>query len=226
MNKRRILIIATLVALVVAAIPLFQIIKQGSFSSTPHPFSVSLNLPLTGPIALAGKSFQDAAMLALDDLKKEPTSKPVAFDWNDNTGTPAMAATIAQRQVLSGASVYFVGYGPAVLAVLPILSPTGKPIFAFSFMASMTKNPLIYRNLISYKTEYPLFVEYAKKRQARKIAIIFMDQPEAHEEFEQLVVPELVRSGWKESDFALFPYALTETDFRTVAAKVAQFSQT
>jgi len=224
MNKRRILIIATLVALVAAAIPILKIIKQDDFSSTPHSFGVSINLPLTGPIAFPGKSFQEAALLALDDLKKESTSKSATFDWNDNTGSPATAATIAKRQVLSDTSIYLVGYSAETLAVQPILSATSKPIFSFSFMASITKEAQIFRNLISFKAEYPIFVKYAKKRQSRKIAIIFADLPEPREEFEKFVIPELVLSGWKESDFVMFPYAVMETDFRTIVAKLAQAS--
>jgi branched-chain amino acid transport system substrate-binding protein len=224
MNKRNLLIITALVIVVAAA---FFIFKKAPITDGPGqktPLTVSLNMPLTGPIALAGKSFQEAALMAIDDLKQDAGAKPFTFDWNDNTGTPATAATIANRQASSNASIYFVGYGPSVLAVRPVLAASGKPIFAFSFQASMTKDPLIYRNLISYKIEYPLYVEYAKRRQAKKIAVIFMDQPEAHEQFKQLFIPEMVRNGWKEADFALFPYALSETDFRTIAAKVAQFS--
>lgn len=221
MKKRNLIIAATLIVVALAAIFIYRAMIGSPDGTT---WTVSVNMPLTGPIAFPGKSFQEAAMLALDDLKKDPANKPIAFDWNDNGGSPANAATIAQRQIVSDPSIYCVGYSAETLAAVPIFSSTGRPIFADSFLPSITKDPLVYRNIISYKNEYPIFIEYARKRQAKKIAIIFLDMPEAQEEFRQLVIPEMLRSGWKESDFALFPYAVTETDFRTIAAKVAQAS--
>jgi branched-chain amino acid transport system substrate-binding protein len=222
MNKRTLLIIIALVAVVAAAFGIYK--YRGGTGESRTPITVSVSLPLTGPIANSGKLFQDAVTLAQEDLKKGTPPQSVAFEWNDNAGAPAQAATVAQRQASSDASLFFVGYTAETLAVQPVLSGTGKPIFAFSFLATITKDPLIYRNSISYKLEYPILVEYAKKRQAKKIAVIFVDLPESHEEFKQFVIPELVRSGWSETDISLFPYAITESDFRTVVTKVAQTS--
>ncbi len=221
MNKRTLLITIGLIAVVAAALFIYASRNGGG---TRPALTVSVSLPLTGPIANSGKLFQDAAAMAIDDLKNETASEAVAFDWNDNAGAPAQAATVAQRQITSDASLFFVGYTAETLATKPILAATGKPLFAFSFLASITQDPLVYRNSISYKLEYPLLVEYIKKRQAKKIAVIFVDLPESHEEFKQFLIPELVRSGWNQSDFALFPYAVTESEFRTVVAKVGQGS--
>lgn len=224
MKKRNLLIVVGIVVIAAAAFLIYRNSVRQSNGTGGAPLTVSVNLPLTGPIAFPGKSFQEAAMLALDDLKKDPNAKPVEFSWNDNTGTPATAATIAQRQVASNANVFCVGYSAESVAALPVLSSAGRPIFADSFLPSVTKDPLVYRNIVSYKNEYPIYMDYAKRRSAKKIAIIFFDLPEGHEEFRQLLIPAMVKNGWSESDFSLFPYALTETDFRTVAARVAQAS--
>lgn len=221
MNKRNI-IIAALAVIAIAAFSFFRLSKSKTDLTGQAPFITSINMPLTGFIANSGKLFQDAVSLAADDLKDQPGKRRVAFEWNDNAGTPAKAATVAQLQSASAASIYYIGYSAETLAAQPILASTGKPVFSYSFLASITKDPNIYRNTISYKTEYPAFVEYAKLRAAKKISVIFVDLPESHEEFKQLVIPNLVKSGWSESSFSLFPYAITENDFRTIAAKVAK----
>jgi ABC-type branched-subunit amino acid transport system substrate-binding protein len=217
--KRKLMIVVGVTAIVAAIVVVAFLKDRGIERSTPD-IVVDANFPLSGPIALAGKSFQEAAMLALEDIKAKG-GPYIAFDWSDNSGSPAEAASVASRQVEGYETMFLVGYGPSVLASKAALEPEQEPIFAFSFMASITKDPLVYRSLINYKVEYPLFLEYAKRLKAKKIAIIHMDQPEAHEQFKQLLIPALVENGWMESDLQLYPYALSETEFRSVATKIS-----
>jgi branched-chain amino acid transport system substrate-binding protein len=216
------IVLAVLVCAVVAASVVAY--RYRIHQPAASPFTVSVNIPLTGPIANSGKLFQDAVSLAIDDTWPGAGTSPLRFDWNDNRGIPAVAATIAQRQASSKASMFYVGYSTETIASEPTLAATGKPTFTFSFLASITQSPLIFRNSLNYKIELPLLISYVKERKAKRVAVIHLDLPEAQELFSQMMIPELVKSGWQRDSIALFPYAVTESDFRTIAAKVASSS--
>jgi branched-chain amino acid transport system substrate-binding protein len=216
MKNRNLIIVVVLVAL---AGGMFYAVKRptGEAATT---LLASLNIPLTGPISFPTKSFQEAALFAMEDLSRTINPLPFELQWNDNTAKPATAATLAQQQSQSTAALFYIGYGAELEASVPVLEGSGKPIFAFSFQASATKHPLVYRNIVSYKSEAPVFVEYAKKRKAQKIAAIYHDLPDTNEQFKQLVFPQLIASGIAESNILVFAHSLDRPDFRSLAAKV------
>jgi branched-chain amino acid transport system substrate-binding protein len=207
------------VAAILVVIAIFLLVKP---SGQPSQLTASINVPLTGPISLPTKSFQEAALFAVDDLKADGTAVKFALKWEDNQAKPSLAVTLAQQQRGNPADVFYVGYGSELEAALPVLEEAARPIFAFSFLASATDHPLVFRNIVSYKIEAPVFVEYARQRGAKKVVAIFHDLPDAHEQFKQLVVPGLKEIGIAESDVTLFPYPLGDPDFRTIATKAKQ----
>jgi ABC-type branched-subunit amino acid transport system substrate-binding protein len=208
---------------IIAVLAVAIFLNKGGAPTTGGKLTASLNMPLTGPISLPTKSFQEAALLALDDLKGQSDGQGIALDWHDNTAKPAAAATLAQQQLGTKASLFYIGFSAELEAARPILAELKKPIFAFAFQASVTKSPLTFRNIVSYKNEAPAFVQYAKSRGAKKIASIYHDLPDTNEEFRQLVVPELVKGGLKQEDLPQFAHPLMGADFRSIAEKVKAF---
>lgn len=215
-NKRFVLVVAAVA--IVAAIALgvfFQPSRSGQ-----HPLTAGINMPLSGDFAFPSKSFQEAVNLAIDDLKARDAEVRFGFAWNDNQSRPATAATLAQPQYAAAADLFYVGYGAELEAAMPVLQESQKPVFAFAFQASVTKHPLVFRNIVSYKNEASVFVEHARRRGAKKIAAIFHDLPDAHEQFSQLVLPGLLAAGIAKESVEFFPYPVGNPDFRTLAAKV------
>lgn len=218
MKNKKAIIVSAIVALIAAA-GVTYLVKQQRGGENEQLLTASMNVPLTGPIALPTKSFQEAALFALSDIGNQAEPPAFKMDWNDNAAKPSSAVTIAQQRS-ANADLFYIGYGAELDATMPVIEDLGKPVFAFSFQASASKHPLVFRNIVSYKNEAPVFVEYVKTRNAKKVAAIFHDLPDTNEQFRQLVVPELLKHGLSESDISLFAHPLGGADFRNISAKV------
>jgi branched-chain amino acid transport system substrate-binding protein len=162
-------------------------------------------------------------MLALHELEGARTNRShLQFDWQDNRGEPAVAATVMQKQYLSPPDIYVSGLKPQTMAIKPQIDAKGTPHFVWIFDASInqgTENN--FRALVSYKIEPPVYLRYARHRQAKRVAIIYVYLPHAHEEFTQWVMPGLRQAGV--SNILAEPYDLGVRDYKTIAVKVRDF---
>lgn len=217
MNKKVTILLASIAAFVIVC---FFALRQFDGSSDDS-FRVAVNIPLTGPIANSGALFRDSAQMAIDELSKSGLLRDVEMDWYDNSGSPTTTASLAQRSLLTSPALHFIGYDTR--AALPALDGDLTPVFSFSFLPTITNDPKVFRNSISYKLEYPVMLKFIKQKSPKKLAAVFLDIPESQEEFQSFVVPELKSAGWSDDNFLLIPYSVMETDFRSIAAKIKAF---
>lgn len=184
---------------------------------------IAANLPLSGDLATYGVSVRDGATLAAEDLAKEAPSGPKAIvDWQDNAGDPKAAVSIMQKQYLEPPDVYVSGVKPQTMAIKGQIEARGTPHFLWIFDAFInkgTRNNL--RTWVNYKIEAPVYLEYVKGRQPKRVAIVYVNLPHSREEFTVLVVPKLKNLGVTKTFLEAYP--IDQKDYKDIAVKVRDF---
>ncbi len=221
-NSRRAVIGIALVALLVIVV---IILKPWSRTIDPNAVRVATNLPLTGELASYGKAVQRGATLALEDLKQsDPSGPSIAFDWQDNAGNPQTAVSIMQQQYLQPPDIYVSGVKPQFAAIAEQVSAKGTPHFIWVFDAiinAKSRNHL--RTWVSFKIEPAIFLSYAQSRQAKRVAIAYVQLPNTQEEYQQYVIPGLKQRGVSDKDIFVEVYNIGTKDFKNIALKIRDF---
>lgn len=180
---------------------------------------IAANLPLSGPLATYGAAVREGATLALEDSKGG--AAPIEVDWQDNASDPKTAVSILRKQLLRDPTIYVSGVKPQTMAIKDELSRLSLPHFVWVFDAVINQNSSNnFRTWVSYKIEPPVYTKYAQDRQAKRIAVTYVQLPHTIEEFEKILVPELKAKG---ADVFVEPYDFGRTDFKDIAAKMAAF---
>ena len=184
---------------------------------------ITANLPLTGGLATYGKSVQEGAIMAIEDLAKSDPKGPVLnFDWQDNAGDPKKALSIMQQHYLKTPDIYVSGIKPQTMAIMDQIIAKSTPHFVWIFDAFINKNSRNnFRTYVSYKIEPPVYLNYAKKMNAKRVAIIYVQLPHTLEEFNEIVVPGLKKQGVDE--VFVEPFNFGKKDFKDIAVKVKDF---
>lgn len=181
---------------------------------------IAANLPLTGDLATYGTAVRDGSNMAVEELKAAGGSPRLSFDWQDNASDPKQAGTVLQRQLLDSPDIYVSGVKPQTMAIRDKVSEKGFPHFEWIFDANInpggTRNA--FRTWVSYKIEPPIYLEYAKERQAKRVAIVYVQLPHTVEEFDTLVIPGMKKQG--ASVVYVEPFAFGTKDFKTIAVKI------
>ena len=213
MNKRS-LIIGSIVAVAVLAAVLF-FASRGSGRS--HDVQISANLPLSGPLATYGVAVREGATMAIED---NPATD-LKIDWQDNASEPKTAVSIFRKQLLSNPAIYISGVKPQTMAIKDEISQMNMPHFVWIFDANINDGSSNnFRTWVSYKIEPPIYMKYAQKRHAKRVAITYVQLPHTIEEFERILIPDLKSHGM---DVFVEPYNFGRTDFKDIAAKIASF---
>lgn len=184
--------------------------------------NIDANLPLTGNLAVYGTSVRNGATLALEDLEKsDPNSPKLKFDWEDNGGNPQTAVSILQKQLLDTPNIYVSGVKPQTMAIKTQIDAQGIPHFVWIFDAFINKNTKNnFRTWVNYKIEAPLYLKYIQAKQAKRVAIIYVNLPHTDEQFNKLVIPRL-----KEQGITVYAeaYDVDLKDYKDIAVKVQKF---
>ncbi len=184
---------------------------------------VAGNLPLTGPIAAWSGQYPIGFKMGIEDSAKKLVFAPGNFqiDFQDNAGKPATAITVFQRQKMNDFDVYLSGTSEAAIALAPQVQSTKAPHFLIAFDPFLTrqgKNRL--RIMPNSKIEGPLFVKYAKMKNAKRVFIINLNSAYANSEFNDIVEPELKKAG---VELAHERFDFSAHEFRTIALKAKEF---
>lgn len=184
---------------------------------------IDANFPLTGELGTFGSNLRDSTIMALEDIKQsDPQSPELKFDWQDNQGSPQNAVTVFQKQLIDAPDVYVSGFTPQTLAIKPQIDEKGIPHFAWMFSVSINNNTNNnFRTWVNYKIEAPKYLEYAKARQAKRVAILYVNLPYTTEQFQKLVIPGLKEMGIE--DIYSEAYDVGTEDYKNIAVKVQQF---
>lgn len=184
---------------------------------------VAANIPLTGPISAWSGQYPTGFKMGIEDSAKKLNlaSNSFQIDFQDNAGKPSTAVSAFQKQKLSGFDVYVSGTSEASIALAPQVEATGVPHFLVAFdpfLAREGKNRL--RVLPNSKIEAPLFVDYAKKVNAKRVFIINLNSAYANSEFGSIVEPELKNAGIQ---FTHERFEFPEHEFRTITQKAKAY---
>lgn len=159
--------------------------------------------------------------MAMEDLGNQPGPK-LQFDWQDNASEPKTAVTILRRQFLDMPDVYVSGVKPQTMAIVGQVAATGIPHFVWIFDTFINRGYTNnFRTWVNYKVEAPVYLDYAKRRGSRRVAIVFVQLPHALEEFNDVVIPNLKTQGV--NHFLIEPFDLGKRDFKDVAVKIQDF---
>lgn len=193
--------------------------SQQDQEASSEPVRVSINLPLTGPVAAWSGEYPNGLEMGVRDACRELGISPDQFiiDAQDNAGKPATSASVFQQQKLKEFDVYVTGSSESAKAIIGQLDGMNKTtlIAAFdAFMASEHANRL--RIMPNSKIEGPLFAEYAKKRNAKTVHIINLDSFYATNEVAEVIMPRLNEAGISATN-EQFPFGTK--DYKSIALK-------
>jgi ABC-type branched-subunit amino acid transport system substrate-binding protein len=187
----------------------------------PH-VHVAANVPMTGVLSYYGNAIREGATMGVEDLAKGPDHLQLDVDWQDNGSDPKNTVSIMQQQYLKPIDIYISGVKPQAMAIKDAVTAKGTPHFVYTFDAFVNKTSTNnLRTWPNYKIEPPVYLEYARSRGARHVAIIYVQLPHASEEFNTLVIPGLKKMGI--SDIHAEPFELGKKDFKDVAVKIGSF---
>jgi branched-chain amino acid transport system substrate-binding protein len=193
-------------------------------TGTTQKTRVALNLPLSGPIAVFMDPIPNALRMGIEDECKALgiPADIFAIDAQDNAGKPAQAVSVYEKQALAGYDIYISGSTEMTMAIVDKVDDSQKPHFLIAFDAYMTgKGANRLRILPNYKLEGPMWVDYAKRRNAKKVFALTLNNPPIEEEFAKIVEPGLTALG---VEFRRERFEWEGTDYRTLALKVKEYA--
>ena len=214
-SRTRIAVIAAAVLVVAGVIG--YIAWNGDRKTTA--VTIAGNIPLTGPIAATTGQYPNGVTMGVDEACQRFDIRRDVFriDFQDNAGKPTDAVSLFQQQQLRGFNVYFSGTSECSLAVAPLVDETGKPHFTLAFDPFFVYDkPNRLRILPNSRIEGPLFVQYAKSKQARSVYVLHVNSAYANSEWNDIIASGLKEAGIEAQAEA---YDFGQRDFKTLAPK-------
>lgn len=185
--------------------------------------NIAGNLPLSGPIAAFCGHYPTGFLMGIEDAcaqLKIPRNKFVV-DFQDNAGSPPQAVAIMQKQTLNRPTLYVSGVTPMSLAIAPQVSKLNIPHLFVAFDPFICRQgPNRLRILPHYKIEGPVYVDYAKRVGAKKVFLIYNNNPGYNAEFSKIIEPALKAAGIK-YQYELFEF--DNRDFRSIVLRAAEY---
>lgn len=220
-NKSWIVLVAIIAVVISVSVYLQRPVEVSQVSA----IRVAANLPMTGALATYGAAVREGANMALEEgaSANGGLQPKITVDWQDNASDAKTAVSIFQKQALDPPNIYVSGVKPQTMAIMEEVTKLGIPHFVWIFDAHInqgTRNN--FRTWVSYKIEPPVYLDYIKRRKAKRIAITYVQLPHTVEEFEQILVPELKAHGDKELFVEAYNFGLN--DFKNIAVKISQFN--
>ena len=199
------------------------LLQAGTVFGGKKMVQIACNLPMTGNLATYGAAIRDGAIMAIEDIEKfDPTGASLIFDWQDNAGNPKTAVSIMQKQYLRSPDIYISGVKPQTMAIMDQIKAKGTPHFVWIFDAFINQNSRNnFRTWVNYKIEPPVYLAYAKERNAKRVAIIYIQLPHTLEEFNEILIPGFKKQGV--SNIFVEPFDFGKKDFKDIAVKVKDF---
>jgi ABC-type branched-subunit amino acid transport system substrate-binding protein len=208
-------------AALLAASPLLS--SCSTQASAETPIKVAVNMPISGPIAAFCGNYPNALSMGLEEaaIKHNMPAHQFTLDIQDNAGKPGQAVAIVKKHLMSKPDVYVSGVSPMSLAIANDVSAANIPHLFVAFDAFICRghaNRL--RMLPHFKIEGPVYVEYAKKRHAKKVFIISNNLSAYNDEFSKIVEPALRQAG---ISFQREVFEFDAKDYRSIAMKAAAY---
>ena len=198
------------------------LVVSSSASYAAGEVKIAVNGPLTGPIALIFVDYTKGLQMGLDDASKRLGVPRNTFELDmQDAGDPKSAITVLKKHLTGKVDVYISGYSNQSKAIAPELDKEGIPHFMISFDAFLAReNENRLRIFPNYKLEGPLYVDYIKTKNAKKIAVIGLNFASIDEQFAKIVEPAFAGTDVK---FMREMYDFNTKDYNTLALKAAKF---
>ena len=209
--------------LATTAAAVFAVVVNIGSAVAADPVQVSINIPLTGPVAAFTLPYSNGMIMGLEDGAKAAGLPANSFDVDnqDNAMETKTAASIVQKHFLEKVDVYISGPSTISKAVVPIIDKKEIPHFLLSFDSYLaSKNHFRLRILPHYKIEGPLNTKYVMARKAKRVAILELRNSSIFEKFGVFVVPKLEKAGIEVMREA---FEFRTRDYSTLALKAAKF---
>lgn len=151
-----------------------------SFSSVTHaekqPYSIGVQLPLSGPVASFGMDCKDGLELAWRDASPNIKER-VKFEFEDDQVTPKLAVAAAQNFLRKPNLLALVTFSSSVgLAVSPMIKMRQVPMLALSGHPQLSsENPFVFDHWPDYPIEVGHFLHFVESVKARRIAILTLE---------------------------------------------------
>jgi branched-chain amino acid transport system substrate-binding protein len=185
---------------------------------------IAINLPLTGPVAAYTGHIPNGFRMGLEEAEKKFNVDPsrISTDFQDNAGTATTAVSVFQKQRLDNPNVYVSGTSEAAIAIANQVDALKIPNFLIAFDPYLAhEGPNRLRVLPNSKIEGPLFVQYAKQIQAKKVFILNLNSAYANSEVDNIIGPGLKEAG---IDYRREQYEFSLRDFKNLALKAKAYS--
>ena len=174
---------------------------------------IAFNLPLTGALGIYGTSVQEGIQMGLSEESDARTD----LDWQDNQSSGRGAVTAFRQQESFKPDIYVSGVRPQTMTIWDEVAKAGLPHFVWIFDVSIKKEGhKNFRTYVNFKVEPPLFLEYAKERKAKRVAIVYVTLPHTDEEYQSIIIPGLKANGVE--SILVKPYDITLTDFKAIVS--------
>ena len=184
---------------------------------------VGANLPMTGGLALHNGLIQEGIKFAIEESESAGDSAvKLDVDWRDNEGDPSRAAAIFRKQFLNPPNIYVSGFEIQYNAIADEIKRKGIPNFVWTFAPFINRDSKHnFRVVHSYKQEPRLFFQYADFKKPKKVYLLWYKLPHTLYEFEEVVAPELRRSG---IEVKSQPFDIGKKDFKDVVVKINKYN--
>jgi branched-chain amino acid transport system substrate-binding protein len=185
---------------------------------------IGCNLPLTGDFATYGESVKNGVDMFLRELleNNKDIKIPIEFYWQDNKGEAKNAVSILQKQLLESIDIFVTGVKPQTMAIIDRISSKKVPHFVWIFDAYVCKEyNNTFRTWVSYKYEPEYYLKYIEKNKPDKIAILYVNLPHSEQEFKEIVIPKIKKSGINNILIEAYPW--TKKDYKDIAVKVKTY---
>lgn len=211
------------VAVLVAGFALYTNSKNYA-SDDKDVVRIAANFPLTGEVAIYGKSFQNGLLMSYEDNKNQIT-KPVEFDWGDNQFSSMDTISVLQRQLFKTPTIYTSALKPQTDAISSQISEIGIPHFVWIPDRKINQNQKHnnFRTWVNLQNEADYFVDYVTKLKANKVVIFHTTTAASHEIYKHYISEQLrQKNNNVQILFLEFPEAGV-SDIRTLVQKAEQF---
>ncbi|MBP5535062.1 MAG: ABC transporter substrate-binding protein [Alphaproteobacteria bacterium] len=185
---------------------------------------IAANFPLTGEVAIYGKSFQNGLLMSYEDNKNQIAGM-VEFDWGDNQFSSMSTISVLQKQLFKNPTIYTSALKPQTDAVSSQISEVGIPHFVWIPDRKINQNQKHnnFRTWVNLQNEADYFVNYVMKLKADKVVIFHTTTAASHEIYKHYISEQLKQ---KNNDIQIllleFP-AGGVSDIRTLVQKAEQF---
>jgi ABC-type branched-subunit amino acid transport system substrate-binding protein len=192
-------------------------------SPLDRPVRIAVNMPVSSAASTFCGYYPAAMSMGIEEsaAKNNMSANQFLLDIQDNAGAKEHAIAIAKQQLTSRPDIYVSGTAALSSAVADHVSAANIPhllVGANSVVSSGHTDRL--RVLPHFKMEAPLYVDYAKKKNARRVFIIAKSNTAYNDEFIQLVEPALAKA---DIDCRRETVTFDNKDYHAVASKAKAY---